>query len=62
MRRTVERHIEDPLAAHLIRGDVRGGQLVKVTHKKDEKFLTFKAEDIDDGDKDPVEPVTTVEG
>jgi ATP-dependent Clp protease ATP-binding subunit ClpC len=62
MRRTVERHIEDPLAEHLIRGDIRGGQLVKVSHKKDEKFLTFKAEDIDDGDKDPVEPVTTVEG
>jgi len=62
MRRTVERHIEDPLAEHLIRGDIRGGQLVKVSHKKAEKFLTFKAEDIDDGDKDPVEPVTTVEG
>ncbi|MCG8599484.1 MAG: ATP-dependent Clp protease ATP-binding subunit [Verrucomicrobiales bacterium] len=62
MRRTVERHIEDPLAEHLIRGDIQGGQLVKVTHKKDEKYLTFKAEDIDDGDKDPVEPVSSVEG
>lgn len=62
MRRTVERHIEDPLAEHLLRGDVTAGQLVKVTHKKNEKFLTFKAEDIDDGDKDPVEPVSTVEG
>ncbi|MDF1852546.1 MAG: ATP-dependent Clp protease ATP-binding subunit [Verrucomicrobiales bacterium] len=62
MRRTVERHIEDPLAEHLLRGDVTGGQLVKVTHKKNEKFLTFKAEDIDDGDKDPVEPVSSAEG
>ncbi|MDF1862019.1 MAG: ATP-dependent Clp protease ATP-binding subunit [Verrucomicrobiales bacterium] len=62
MRRTVERQIEDPLAEHLIRGDISGGQIVKVTHKKDDKFLTFKAEDIDDGDKDAVEPVSSVEG
>tara|TARA_B100000927_G_scaffold7939_3_gene6390 strand:- start:5186 stop:7702 length:2517 start_codon:yes stop_codon:yes gene_type:complete len=62
MRRTVERHIEDPLAEHLLRGDISPGQLVKVTHKKKEKFLTFKAEDIDDGDKDPVKPVSSVKG
>jgi ATP-dependent Clp protease ATP-binding subunit ClpC len=62
MRRTVERHIEDPLAEHLLRGDIAAGQLVRVTHKKNEKYLTFKAEDIDDGDKDPVEPVSSVEG
>ena len=62
MRRTVERHIEDPLAEHLLRGDISPGQLVKVTHKKREKYLSFKAEDIDDGDKDPVKPVSSVEG
>lgn len=62
MRRTVERHIEDPLAEHLLRGDVQSGQLVKVSHKKGEKFLSFKAEDIDDGDKENVEPVSKVEG
>lgn len=63
MRRTVERHIEDPLAEHLLRGDVQPGQLVKVSHKKDEKFLSFKTEDIDDGDKDDAkEPVGSVEG
>ena len=62
MRRTVERHIEDPLAEHLLRGDISPGQLVKVTHKKKEKFLSFKAEDIDDGDKDPVKPVSSVKG
>lgn len=49
MRRAVEKHIEDPLAEHLLRGEVSPGQLVKVTHKKDEKFLTFKAEDRADG-------------
>ncbi|MDA7922567.1 AAA family ATPase, partial [Verrucomicrobiales bacterium] len=62
MRRTVERHIEDPLAEHLLRGDVSPGQLVKITHKKDQKFLTFKAEDIDDGDKDEVKEPAQVEG
>ena len=62
MRRTVERHIEDPLAEHLLRGDISPGQLVKVSHKKKEKYLSFKAEDIDEGDKDPVEPVSSVEG
>jgi ATP-dependent Clp protease ATP-binding subunit ClpC len=62
MRRTVERHIEDPLAEHLLRGDISPGQLVKVTHKKKDKYLSFKAEDIDDGDKDPVKPVSSVEG
>ena len=62
MRRTVERQIEDPLAEHLLRGDISPGQLVKVSHKKKEKYLSFKAEDIDEGDKDPVEPVSSVEG
>ncbi len=61
MRRAVERQIEDPLAEHLLRGDVTPGQLVKVTHKKDEKYLTFKAEDIEDGDKE-VESVSSAEG
>ncbi|MAS94561.1 MAG: NDP-hexose 4-ketoreductase [Verrucomicrobiales bacterium] len=63
MRRTVERHIEDPLAEHLLRGDITGGQLVKVSYKKGEKYLNFKTEDIDDGDKDdPVEQVSSAEG
>jgi len=62
MRRTVERHIEDPLAEHLLRGDVTPGQLVKVTHEKGEKYLSFKAEDTDGGDKDTVEPVSSAEG
>ncbi|MBP6603171.1 MAG: ATP-dependent Clp protease ATP-binding subunit, partial [Verrucomicrobiales bacterium] len=44
MRRAVERHIEDPLAEHLLRGDIKPGQHVKITHKKDEKFLTFRPE------------------
>jgi len=50
MRRAVEKHIEDPLAEHLLRGEVSPGQLVKVTHKKGEKTLAFKAENPEDSD------------
>ena len=59
MRRAVERHIEDPLAEHLLRGDVSGGQTIKVSHKKGEKYLSFKI----DGDKDDaIEQVSSAEG
>ncbi len=55
MRRAVERHIEDPLAEHLLRGDVKAGQTVKITHKKDEKYLTFRPESADSPEDDAVE-------
>jgi len=55
MRRAVERHIEDPLAEHLLRGDVKAGQTVKITHKKDEKYLTFRPEGVDSAEDDAVE-------
>ncbi|MEM7699914.1 MAG: AAA family ATPase, partial [Verrucomicrobiota bacterium] len=63
MRRAVERQIEDPLSEHLLRGDVSPGDKVKVTHKKDDKFLTFKVVESDDGGgaDEIVEPVS-VEG
>jgi len=54
MRRAVERHIEDPLAEHLLRGDIVSGNSVKVTHHKDEKYLTFRPTPADEGDKDDV--------
>ncbi|MDF1751954.1 MAG: ATP-dependent Clp protease ATP-binding subunit [Verrucomicrobiales bacterium] len=41
MRRAVERHLEDPLAEMLLRGDVEKGQIVNVTHAEGEKELTF---------------------
>ena len=44
MRRSVEKHLEDPLAEHLLRGDVKEGDLVTVTVDKKEKRLKFKAE------------------
>jgi ATP-dependent Clp protease ATP-binding subunit ClpC len=62
MRRAVERHIEDPLAEHLLRGDVKAGQTVKITHKKDEKYLTFRPESADSPEDDAVESVSSTDG
>ncbi len=62
MRRAVERHIEDPLAEHLLRGDITPGQVVKITHKKDEKYLTFRAESADSPEDDAVESVSSADG
>jgi ATP-dependent Clp protease ATP-binding subunit ClpC len=44
MRRAVEKHIEDPLAEHLLRGDVREGDIVKVSFDEEQKRLKFAAE------------------
>jgi ATP-dependent Clp protease ATP-binding subunit ClpC len=44
MRRAVEKHIEDPLAEHLLRGDVREGDNVKVSFDEEHKRLKFAAE------------------
>jgi ATP-dependent Clp protease ATP-binding subunit ClpC len=41
MRRAVEKHIEDPLAEALLRGDVKEGDTVKVVAEKDAKTLKF---------------------
>lgn len=63
MRRAVERHIEDPLAEHLLRGDITPGQIVQISHKKDEKYLTFRPDGVDEGEKDDAaEPVKSAEG
>ena len=42
MRRAVERYLEDPLAEALLRADIKEGDTVKVTRKKDADELTFK--------------------
>ena len=54
MRRAVERHLEDPLAEHLLRGDIQEGDTVKVTLVEDEKRLKFSADESDPGEKEPV--------
>ncbi|MGA0899797.1 MAG: ATP-dependent Clp protease ATP-binding subunit [Luteolibacter sp.] len=41
MRRAVERHLEDPLAEALLRGEVKAGDNVKVVHKKGADELSF---------------------
>nr|WP_300194966.1 ATP-dependent Clp protease ATP-binding subunit [Prosthecobacter sp.] len=44
MRRAVEKNIEDPLAEHLLRGDIREGDTVKVSHDEELKRLKFAAD------------------
>lgn len=41
MRRAVERHLEDPLAESLLRGEFKAGSLVEVKHEGDNKELSF---------------------
>ena len=53
MRRAVEKHLEDPLAEHLLRGDIKEGDLVTVTAIKDEKRLGFSADETDPGEPEP---------
>jgi len=42
MRRAVERYLEDPLAEALLRGDIKEGDTVRVTCKKNAEELTFR--------------------
>ncbi len=44
MRRAVETYIEDPLAEHLLRGEVKDGDTVAATLPEGEKFLKFVIE------------------
>jgi ATP-dependent Clp protease ATP-binding subunit ClpC len=41
MRRAVERYLEDPFAEHLLRGDIKEGDLVSITRRESEKSLKF---------------------
>ncbi len=45
MRRAVERHLEDPFAEHLLRGDIKAGDHVTVTRREGEKTLKFSVEE-----------------
>lgn len=44
MRRSVEKHLEDPFAEHLLRGDVKEGDSVVVSVDKKQKQLKFKVQ------------------
>ena len=45
MRRAVERNLEDPLAEHLLRGNIEEGDTVRISKVEGEKTLSFKAEE-----------------
>ncbi len=61
MRRAVERHLEDPLAEHLLRGNIEEGDTVRISRIEGEKTLKFKAEDRakDSGAEAEEEPAPT---
>ena len=45
MRRAVERHLEDPFAEHLLRGDIKEGDKVRVSRREGERTLKFSVEE-----------------
>ncbi len=45
MRRAVEKHLEDQFAEHLLRGDVKAGDTVRITKREGEKTLKFSVDD-----------------
>jgi ATP-dependent Clp protease ATP-binding subunit ClpC len=45
MRRAVERHLEDPFAEHLLRGDIKEGDKVRVARREGERSLKFTVEE-----------------
>jgi ATP-dependent Clp protease ATP-binding subunit ClpC len=45
MRRAVERHLEDPFAEHLLRGDIKEGDKVRVARREGERTLKFSVEE-----------------
>jgi ATP-dependent Clp protease ATP-binding subunit ClpC len=60
MRRAVEKHLEDPLAEHLLRGNVNPGDIIDVSREEDEKSLKFKARGRDgDTPEEAPEPAET---
>jgi len=61
MRRAVEKHLEDPLAELLLRGDIHEGDTLEVVRDPDEelKSLKFTATDHKDPGREEAEPAET---
>ena len=57
MRRAVERHLEDPLAEHLLRGNIKSGDRIAVTCEEDGKTLKFTPNKGEEGNEEPCEVV-----
>ena len=55
MRRAVEKHIEDPLAEHVLRGDVKAGDRVQVIANEEGKGLKFTTDARVTEDAEPAE-------
>ena len=45
MRRAVETYIEDPLAEHILRGEIKDGDTASATLPEGEKYLKFVIEE-----------------
>jgi ATP-dependent Clp protease ATP-binding subunit ClpC len=54
MRRAVEKHLEDPLAEHLLRGDIAAGNTVNVTRVEGDKRLGFHVNETEPGEPEPM--------
>jgi len=61
MRRAVEKNIEDPLAEHLLRGDIREGDTVSVSYDDEQKRLKFSAAERAPAEEAPVASSGTAE-
>ena len=57
MRRAVERHLEDPLAEHLLRGNIKSGDRIAVTCEEDGKTLKFTPKKAEEGTEETCEVV-----
>ncbi len=55
MRRAVEKNLEDPLAEHLLRGDIKEGDIVEDDANREEKRLVFRAVESDPEETEAVE-------
>ena len=58
LRRAIGQYVEDPLSEQILRGDVRDGQLIRVTRPEDKDHLVFDAADAppkpdSDGEQSP---------
>jgi ATP-dependent Clp protease ATP-binding subunit ClpC len=53
MRRAVEKHLEDPFAEHLLRGDIKEGDTIKISKREGENALKFS---VDESPSPPVVP------
>jgi ATP-dependent Clp protease ATP-binding subunit ClpC len=58
MRRAVEKHLEDPFAEHLLRGDIKEGDVVRITKREGESSLKFSVDEPVVPPVPPDEPAT----